>query len=64
MENMMIRVRVQYDAVHHVFKLVDKDFITILEGDALYDLNVPVTMYEEGEAEDFVPSATSFLAHA
>jgi hypothetical protein len=64
MENMMIRVKVQYDAVHRVFKLVDKDFNTILEGDALYDLNIPVTMYEEAEAADFVASATSSLAHA
>jgi hypothetical protein len=64
MENMMIRIKVQYDAVHHVFKLVDKDFNAILEGDALYDLNIPVTMYEEAEVPDFVASPTTFLAHA
>jgi len=64
MENMMIRVKVQYDSTHQVFKLVDKDFNTILEGDALYDLNIPVTMYEEAEVADFVPSPTTPLAHA
>jgi hypothetical protein len=55
MENIMIRIKVQYDAVHRTFKLVDEDFRTILEGDALYDLNIPVTMYEEAEVTEFVP---------
>jgi len=64
MGNIMIRIKVQYDAIQHTFKLVDEDFNTILEGDALYDLNIPVTMYEEAEMTEFVPSPTTFLAHA
>ena len=63
MENTMIRIKVQYDAVHRTFKLVDGEFKTLLEGDALYDLNVPL-MYEEADVEEFVASGSTFIAHA
>ena len=63
MENTMIRIKVQYDALRRTFKLVDQEFNTILEGDALYDLNIPV-MYEEADMQELIPFATSFLAHA
>jgi len=57
----MIRIKVQYDALNRTFKLVDQEFKTLLEGDGLYDLNVPL-IFEEAEVEDFTPSA--FVAHA
>ena len=63
MENTMIRIKVQYDALRRTFKLVDQEFNTILEGDALYDLNIPM-MYEEVDMQELIPFATSFLAHA
>ena len=59
----MFRIRLQYDASSRTFKLVDDDFKTILEGDALYDLNIPL-MYEEGDVEEFIPSGSTFVAHA
>ena len=58
----MIRIKVQYDALSRTFKLVDQDFKTLLEGDCLYDLNVPV-MFEEDE-EEFMPSGDAVIAHA
>ena len=58
----MIRIKVQYDAINRTFKLVDEEFKTLLEGDALYDLNVPV-MYEEA-LEEFASSEGTFVAHA
>jgi len=63
MEKYMIRIKVQYDERHRTFKLVDQEFKTLLEGDALYDLNVPV-MYEEADVEQRVPSGSTFMAHA
>jgi hypothetical protein len=59
----MIRIKVQYDALTRTFKLIDSEFTTILEGDALYDLDVP-TMVEWADMEDFVPSASTTVAHA
>jgi len=63
MEKFMIRIEVQYDELHRTFKLVDQEFKTLLEGDALYDLNVPL-MYEEADVEERIPSGNTFLAHA
>jgi len=63
MEKFMIRIKVQFDELHRTFKLVDQEFKTLLEGDALYDLNVPL-MYEEADVEERIPSGNTFLAHA
>ena len=46
--NKMIQIKVQYDPRQRVFKLVDQEYKTILEGDALYDLAIPL-MFEESE---------------
>ena len=59
----MIRIKVQYDASSRTFKLEDHEFKTLLEGDALYDLNIPL-MYEEADVEEFIPSGSTFAAHA
>ena len=59
----MIRIKVQYDALTRTFKLVDSEFTTILEGDALYDLDVPYVV-EWADMGDFVPSASTSVAHA
>jgi hypothetical protein len=63
MESTTLRVKVQYDAISRTFKLVDREFNTLLEGDALYDLNVPL-MYEEADVEELIPSGNAFVAHA
>ena len=59
----MVRIKVQYDAFNRIFKLVDQEFKTLLEGDALYDLNVPL-MYEEADVVEFIPSTSVSIAHA
>ena len=59
----MIRIKVQYDALNRTFKLVDQEFNTLLEGDCLYDLNVPL-VFEDEEAEELIPSSNIFVAHA
>ena len=59
----MIRIKVQYDALTRTFKLIDSEFTTILEGDALYDLDIPYVV-ELADMEDFVPSAGTSVAHA
>jgi hypothetical protein len=56
----MIHIKVQYDPRQRVFKLVDQEFKTLLEGDALYDLAVPL-MLEESDVDDFVSFG---VAHA
>jgi hypothetical protein len=59
----MIRIKVQYDALTRTFKLIDSEFTTLLEGDALYDLDVPL-MVEAAEMGDFIPSGSTAVAHA
>jgi hypothetical protein len=55
-------IKVQYDARNHTFKLVDQEFGTLLEGDALYDLALPL-MFEDDFADGLVSAAPS-IAHA
>jgi hypothetical protein len=59
----MIRIKVQYDAFTRTFKLVDQEFKTLLEGDAVYDLNVPL-LYEEADVEAYIEPANASIAHA
>jgi hypothetical protein len=56
-------IKVQYDARNHTFKLVDQEFRTLLEGDALYDLALPL-MFEEDFPEGLVSTAAASVAHA
>ena len=42
---------------------MDPEFKTILEGDGLYDLNVPI-MYEETDVAEFILPGNAFVAHA
>jgi hypothetical protein len=59
----MMHIKVRYDAKHGTFKLVDQDFKTFLEGDGLYDLAIPL-IFDEAEVEEFIPSNSTFVAHA
>jgi hypothetical protein len=59
----MLRIKVQYDARTRTFKLVDQEYRTILEGDALYDLAIPLTA-EEADLEEYTPPRNLFIAHA
>ena len=55
-------IKIQYDAFDRTFKLVDSEFRTLLEGDALYDAAIPLVV-AEGDEEFFAP-ATKSVAHA
>ena len=59
----MIRIKVQYDALNRTFKLVDQEYKTLLEGDALYDLDIPL-VFEEAGTEELVSSGNTLIAHA
>jgi hypothetical protein len=59
----MIRIKVQYDGLQRTFKLVDPEFKTLLEGDALYDLQIPFVV-DENEIHDEIGWATTSNAHA
>ena len=59
----MIHIKVQYDAFSRTFKLVDQEFRTLLEGDALYDLSIPF-VFEEPDLEDFITTSSTSIAHA
>lgn len=48
-------IKVQYDAFNRTFKLVDSEFRTLLEGDALYDLAIPLVS-DDGDEEFFAPA--------
>jgi hypothetical protein len=41
--------KVQYDAEKRTFKLVDSTFKTLLEGDALYDIAIPLILDQDDE---------------
>ena len=51
-------IRVQYDAEDRTFKLVDSTFKTLLEGDALCDIAIPLNLDQEDE--DLALSYQSF----
>jgi len=59
----MLHIKVRYDARSRTFKLVDQDFKTLLEGDALYDLSIPL-VFDEIDVDEFVPKGNAFIAHA
>jgi hypothetical protein len=57
-EEVMIRIKVQYDAENRTFRLVDQEFKTLLEGDALYELSIPLAFEEVDDDEDLVAAGT------
>jgi len=63
----MIRITLKYDSVTQTFKLVGLNFETLAEGDALFDLNLPLMseMSEQAEsADEFAMIGNAFVAHA
>ena len=60
-EDTMIYIKVQYDARNRTFKLVDQEYRTILEGDGLYDLAIPL---DDATVEDLVAVGNLAIAQA
>jgi len=54
----MIRIRVEYDAYNRKFKLLDREFGSVLDDGAVYQLSVPITLVglEEGDEFTMLPS--------
>jgi hypothetical protein len=50
----MIRVRVEYDAYNRKFKLLDREFGSMLDDGAVYQLSVPVSIDELEENPELV----------
>jgi len=61
---MKIHIKVRYDPRTRTFRLVDQDFRTILEGDAVYDLAIPLMLEEAEEVDELMPVSTGAMAHA
>lgn len=57
----MIYIKVQYDARNRTFRLVDQEYRTILEGDALYDLAIPL---DEEAVEELMAVGNTAIAQA
>jgi hypothetical protein len=60
----MIHIKVQYDAQTRTFKLIDREFRTILEGDAIYDLAIPLIVEEADSPSELFAINSRELAHA
>jgi len=60
----MIRIRVEYDAYNRKFKLLDREFGSMLDDGAVYELLVPLTLAGFQENEEFVCIDSSKLARA
>lgn len=59
----MIRMRLEYDADHRTFKLIDEDLGPILEDGAVYELALPLIVDRDGQ-EDIITIAIGPMAHA
>jgi hypothetical protein len=62
-EDTTMVIKVQYDALTRTFRLVDQEFTTLFEGDAFYDLVIPILFEESGIEESFSESGVA-IAHA
>jgi hypothetical protein len=63
-EAAMIRVRVEYDAYNRTFILIDREFGSVLQDGAIYELALPLMLEgRDGEAE-LIAVDLGPLAHA
>ena len=61
----MVRIKVEYDKYKRTFKLLDREFGSVLEDGAQYELLMPLSLDIEIEnAEERVASINAPLAHA
>ena len=64
MERVIIHVKVQYDRTNRTLKLVDHEFKTLLQNDGIYDLSLPIIMYDEADVEGVIGSGNTSIAQA
>lgn len=64
MKGDMVRIKVEYDKYNRAFKLMDRDFGSVLEDGAQYELVVPLVLEIANDEETAVCVGASQLAHA
>jgi hypothetical protein len=64
MEAATIRVRVEYDAYNRSFKLIDREFGSVLEDGGVYELELPLMLKEPDGDEAVFALDLGPLAHA
>jgi len=57
----MVPIKVSYDAYNRTFKLLDREFGSVLEDGGTYELNVPFIRQDQLEVGDLTPSAKPHL---
>ena len=60
----MVRIKVEYDKYTRAFKLIDREFGSVLEDGAQYELVLPLEFETANEDEEDVCIRASQLAHA
>jgi hypothetical protein len=60
----MIRIRVEYDAYEGKFKLLDREFRSMLDDGAVYQLSVPINLVGVEEDDGLVCIDCSTVAQA
>jgi hypothetical protein len=60
----MIRIRVEYDAYNRKVKLLDREFGSVLEDGAVYQLSVPITLIELEQDDELMCIDCSTVAQA
>ena len=60
----MVRIKVEYDKYTRLFKLVDREFGSVLEDGAQYELVLPLEFEVAKEEETATCIRASQLAHA
>jgi len=59
----MVQIRVEYDAYNRTFKLVDREFGSVLEDGAIYDLLAPLSLLEPEEDSALQSAESLCLSH-
>jgi hypothetical protein len=60
----MVRIKVEYDKYNRAFKLLDREFGSVLEDGAEYELLVPLMLEVGNDEEEVVLFSNAPLAHA
>ena len=60
----MVRIRVRYDKYNRTFKLLDREFGSVFEDGAEYELALPLEFENANEEDAPVCVRASQLAHA
>ena len=60
----MIRIKVEYDKYTRSFKLIDREFGSVLEDGVQYNLVLPLEFENSNEEDAAVCISASRLAHA